>query len=39
MSLATRLSAFFLIAIAVVLSGFSATLYLLARRKSSGPAD
>ena len=31
MSLATRLSAFFLIAMAVVLAGFSATLYLLAR--------
>jgi two-component system, OmpR family, sensor kinase len=31
MSLATRLSAFFLIALAVVLFGFSAALYLLAR--------
>ena len=31
MTLATRLSAFFLIAIAVVLAGFSASLYLLAR--------
>ncbi len=31
MSLATRLSAFFLMAMAVVLSGFSASLYLLAR--------
>ena len=31
MSLATRLSAFFLIAMAVVLAGFSGTLYLLAR--------
>ena len=31
MSLATRLSAFFLIAIAVVLAGFSGSLYLLAR--------
>ena len=31
MSLATRLSAFFLIALAVVLAGFSGTLYLLAR--------
>ncbi len=31
MSLTTRLSAFFLIALAVVLSGFSASLYLLAR--------
>ncbi len=31
MSLATRLSAFFLIALALVLSGFSGTLYVLAR--------
>jgi two-component system OmpR family sensor kinase len=31
MSLATRLSAFFLIALALVLTGFSASLYLLAR--------
>ncbi len=31
MSLATRLSAFFLIAMAMVLAGFSGTLYLLAR--------
>ena len=31
MSLATRLSAFFLIALAVVLSGFSGALYVLAR--------
>ncbi len=31
MSLATRLSAFFLIALALVLSGFSGSLYLLAR--------
>ena len=31
MSLATRLSAFFLIALALVLVGFSGTLYLLAR--------
>ena len=31
MSLATRLSAFFLVALAVVLAGFSGTLYLLAR--------
>ncbi len=31
MSLTTRMSAFFLVALAVVLAGFSATLYLLAR--------
>src|SRR4051794_27615945 len=31
MSLATRLSAFFLIALALVLAGFSGSLYLLAR--------
>ena len=31
MKLATRLSAFFLIALALVLTGFSGTLYLLAR--------
>jgi heavy metal sensor kinase len=31
MNLATRLSAFFLVALAVVLGGFSVTLYLLAR--------
>jgi signal transduction histidine kinase len=31
MSLATRLSAFFLVALALVLAGFSTTLYLLAR--------
>ena len=31
MSLATRLSAFFLVALALVLAGFSGTLYLLAR--------
>ncbi|MGP0063227.1 MAG: histidine kinase, partial [Isosphaeraceae bacterium] len=31
MSLATRLSAFFLVALALVLAGFSGTLYVLAR--------
>ncbi len=31
MSLATRLSGFFLVALALVLGGFSVTLYLLAR--------
>src|SRR4051794_40679407 len=31
MSLATRFTAFFLVALAVVLGGFSGTLYLLAR--------
>ena len=31
MSLTTRMSAFFLVALAVVLAGFSAALYLLAR--------
>ena len=31
MSLTTRVSAFFLIALAVVLAGFSGVLYLLAR--------
>ncbi|HLH28310.1 MAG TPA: hypothetical protein VKW77_05310, partial [Acidimicrobiales bacterium] len=39
MSLATRLSAFFLVALAVVLAGFSATVYLLARTYLLGQLD
>ena len=39
MSLATRLSAFFLVALAVVLAGFSATLYVLARTYLVGQLD
>jgi two-component system, OmpR family, sensor kinase len=39
MSLATRLSAFFLIAMAVVLAGFSGTLYVLARSYLVGQLD
>ena len=38
MSLATRLSAFFLIALAVVLAGFSGALYMLARHASGTAA-
>ena len=39
MSLATRLSAFFLVALALVLAGFSATLYVLARTYLVGQLD
>ena len=39
MSLATRLSAFFLVALALVLAGFSGTLYLLARTYLVGQLD
>jgi two-component system, OmpR family, sensor kinase len=39
MSLATRLSAFFLIAMAVVLGGFSGAVYLLARNYLVGQLD
>ncbi len=39
MSLATRLSAFFLLALALVLAGFSATLYFLARTYLVGQLD
>ena len=39
MSLATRLSAFFLVALALVLAGFSGTLYVLARTYLVGQLD
>ena len=39
MSLATRLSAFFLVALALVLAGFSGTLYILARTYLVGQLD
>lgn len=39
MSLASRIIAFFLVALAVVLLGFSATLYLLARSHLEGDLD
>jgi signal transduction histidine kinase len=39
MSLAARVSAFFLLALAVVLAGFSASLYLLARNYLTGRVD
>ncbi len=39
MSLATRLSAFFLVALALVLAGFSGTLYWLARSYLVGQLD
>ena len=39
MSLATRVSAFFLVALALVLAGFSGTLYVLARTYLVGQLD
>jgi signal transduction histidine kinase len=39
MSLATRISAFFLVALALVLAGFSTTLYLLARNHLQSDLD